>query len=356
MKADFLIVGQGLAGSLLGWELIQRGLRIIIVDPGLENASGIAAGLINPVTGMRLVKTPDVERLLPAAVDYYRRLERFFKRTFYIEKPMLRIFGSKRESDCGAIRKRDSAYQGYLGELLAPDEFGNGICAPLGGIVQKKTGYLLTAPLLDCLRQFFRDRGAYAQTKLHCRDLIAGMGRIRWGETEASGVIFCEGYIASANPFFSWLPFRPVKGEILTLKAAASTLPDAILNYGHWLIPVGDGSFRTGATFERERVDTEITERARQELLGRLASAAPSLAKAEVTEQKANIRPCTFDKRPFAGRHPVLTRLMIFNGFGAKGSLQIPGYAKCFAEALTDGPPLPGQIDIARHYATHFTG
>ena len=54
-KYDYLIIGQGLAGSLLTWELLQRGCKIIVVDNGLENASKVAAGLINPVTGMRLV-------------------------------------------------------------------------------------------------------------------------------------------------------------------------------------------------------------------------------------------------------------------------------------------------------------
>jgi len=52
---DFLIVGQGLAGSLMAWELMQRGKTVLIVDNGLENASRVAAGLINPVTGMRFV-------------------------------------------------------------------------------------------------------------------------------------------------------------------------------------------------------------------------------------------------------------------------------------------------------------
>ena len=56
MKVDYLIIGQGLAGSLLAWELIQRRCSVVVVDNGNENASQIAAGLINPITGMRFVK------------------------------------------------------------------------------------------------------------------------------------------------------------------------------------------------------------------------------------------------------------------------------------------------------------
>jgi glycine/D-amino acid oxidase-like deaminating enzyme len=91
---DFLIIGQGLAGSLLAWELIQRGCNVVIIDNGLENASQVAAGLINPITGMRFVKSADVDTLLPAAKRCYSHLADFFQQDFYIEKPMLRIFNS----------------------------------------------------------------------------------------------------------------------------------------------------------------------------------------------------------------------------------------------------------------------
>ena len=64
MQIDYLLVGQGLAGSILGWELMQRGCRILIIDQEIGNASRIAAGLINPVTGMRFFKMEGVDRLL----------------------------------------------------------------------------------------------------------------------------------------------------------------------------------------------------------------------------------------------------------------------------------------------------
>ncbi|MEY3190936.1 MAG: hypothetical protein RIS10_1053, partial [Pseudomonadota bacterium] len=78
MTIDFLIIGQGLAGSLLAWELINRGCNVIIVDNGKENASQIAAGLINPVTGMRFVKSTNVDDLLPTAKQCYAQLDTIF--------------------------------------------------------------------------------------------------------------------------------------------------------------------------------------------------------------------------------------------------------------------------------------
>ena len=74
MPVEVLIVGQGLAGSLLAWQLIEHGFRVLVIDDGAENASQVAAGLINPVSGLRLLKTADSETLLAAAHALYRQL------------------------------------------------------------------------------------------------------------------------------------------------------------------------------------------------------------------------------------------------------------------------------------------
>ena len=110
MDIDYLIIGQGLAGSLLAWELIQRQKKVIIVDNNKENASLVAAGLINPVTGMRFVKSTNVDRLLPTTIDFYKQLSCHFQQTFYIEKPMLRILRNNKELAACQKRLQDLDY------------------------------------------------------------------------------------------------------------------------------------------------------------------------------------------------------------------------------------------------------
>ena len=84
-----------------------------------------------------------------------------------------------------------------------------------------------------------------------------------------------------------------------------------------------------------------------------MASVLPSLA-TKVLNHQANVRPCTLDKQPFIGEHPNYPDLVIFNGFGAKGSLQIPWYCHQFTDSLLNNHPAPSSIQ--RYYATHFTG
>jgi glycine/D-amino acid oxidase-like deaminating enzyme len=352
MITDYLIIGQGLAGSLLAWELIQRGCQVIIIDNGKENASQVAAGLINPITGMRFVKSADVDTLLPVAKQSYSKLADFFQHSFYIEKPMLRLFRNATELTHCLKRLDDLDYQDYLGAIRRPDYTIKSLATPFGFLEQKQTGYLLTRPLLTSLKALFIARHCYRQANVDYQD-IQLQPFLRWQDIFAKRIIFCEGYHATTNPWFSWLPFQPVKGEILTLENR-NQLPDKMLNYGNWLIPINSHHIRIGATFDRENLDTLATERGKNELLNAVKTIQADLAQATVINHQANIRPCTLDKQPFIGHHPLHPQLGIFNGFGAKGSLQIPWFCQHFVDALLNSSPLPSNIQ--RYYATHFIG
>lgn len=332
MTIDYLIIGQGLAGSLLAWQLIQKNCRVLIVDNALENASQVAAGLINPITGMRFVKSFQVDDYLPIAKQYYAELSCYFQQVFYIEKQMLRLFKHTKEYNNAEKRLLDPNYQIYLGNIQH------------NSIEQYQTGYLLTCPLLNALKQFFIQQNSYQQSEFNCSDLQ--LQPLQWRGIHAKTLIFCEGHHARFNPYFSYLPFQVVKGEILTLQHQ-HTIADKILNYGHWLIPLNQNTVRTGATFDTERLNTLATDAAKQELLDSLNKVLPLTA--QITAHQAQIRPCTLDKQPFIGFHPEHKQLAIFNGFGAKGSLQIPYYVKRFTDTLLNNVTLPNHCNIQRY-------
>ena len=352
MNTDFLIVGQGLAGSLLAWELIKRNIKIIVVDTGQENASQIAAGLINPITGQRFVKSSGIEYLLPTAKNYYADLSAVFKQSFYIEKRMLRLFNNPNEIESAIKRLSQIEYQHYLAKLNLVSNSLKNISTPFGFIEQTDTGYLLTKNLLASLKEFFISNHCYQETTLDYKD-IQIKPVLKWNDITANRIIFCEGYHSIDNPWFSWLPFQLVKGEILTL-SHSTPLIDNILNFGNWLIPLDTQLFRIGATFDRENLDNNPTKSGKNSLLASLQTISQPLIKnSSLMSHQANIRPCTLDKQPFIGHHPVYTQLSIFNGFGAKGSLQIPWYCQQFADTLLKKTVIP--TDITRYYATHFT-
>ena len=351
MPIDILIVGQGLAGSLLAWELMRWKMRVMVIDVGGENASKVAAGLINPVTGQRLVKTTDIEHLLPAALDCYQQCARVFKQDFFVPLQMLRILKNAQEQHSAQQRLRQAEYQGFLHECTdAP----SALITAFGVLQQQKTGYLKTRTLLKKLQDFFISNASYRQTRLDYQDILL-QPRLKWLDIQPQHIVFCEGHHGRQNPWFGGLPFQPAKGEILSCRSDTYD-QDYILNFGYWLIPNQPNHFRIGATFQPGQTDTTPTEQARINLLQALSVVYPGLGSNEVLAHQVGIRPTTLDKQPFVGSHPRQTNLHIFNGFGAKGSLSIPWYARQFVAALKQQSTLPSNGHIQRYYETHFSG
>ena len=50
MTKDYIIVGGGLAGMLVAWELFERGKSFLIYVDDAPASSKVAAGTWNPVT------------------------------------------------------------------------------------------------------------------------------------------------------------------------------------------------------------------------------------------------------------------------------------------------------------------
>lgn len=346
---DTLIIGQGLAGSLLAWELAQRNERILVIDDEHASASSTAAaGLINPVTGQRIVKTHGVDDYLPVAHKRYRELEEILGSKLLIEKPMWRLLRNEKEVQVWHNRKQDPQYNDYLGDWLDTTKLQPPFVAPLGGFIQHRTGYLDTNALLEGIRDYLTKTGRYRPQKFDYAMLQLEEKGARFDGIRCRRVIFCEGYKAMNNPWFNWLPFNPAKGEILSLRFE-EPLPDVMINAGRWLMPRANGEYRLGATYEHEQLDEVITHAAKDTLLNALPGILQQPPAYTVTGQQAGVRPATQDRQPFIGLHPRYRQLGIFNGFGSKGSLLIPRHAQVFADVLLSNHLLPLECDVRRH-------
>lgn len=348
MRADFLIVGQGLAGSMLAWHLIQRGTSVLILDPGLQNASQVAAGLINPLPGKRLLLVRQIEACLSIAKQFYRSLETQFQQPLLFEKPMLRVFQSQDEADFGYKRLADQNYRIFLSDKMNLDSCFTG---RFGSLMQLQSGYVLVSRLLANLKQFFLEREVLREERLDYSDLKVG-SRLSWRHISVGRVIFCEGYEAMLNPWFRHLPFQPSKGEILTYQWA-DKLPDFIINAGQWLIPLEDRRLRIGAGFDRQHLDQKATLSERAKLEARFKEFGFDCSRIQPLSHLAGVRPGTADKQAFIGFHPYYPQLAIFNGFGAKGSLLIPWYSQHFSKVLLGEKQIDPTVDVNR-YAVRF--
>lgn len=349
IKYDYLILGQGLAGSLLGRNLMQQGFRVMLIDDTHQSSSSmVAAGLINPLAGLRLVLPPEMNAWLEAVVETYTELEKASGKALFHPLDMLRLF-----QDAGQLRfwerlQQQTTANKYYSTTCAANNLE--VNAPFGGFTQHHTGYVDLPPLLEYLKQQFIQANALTTGSLDYDDLKLTASEISWQGLNARHLICCEGWRAQQNPWFSWLPFTPDKGEFITLQEDA--IPDLIINGKLMLVPLATGGMRCGSTHEHVELDNQPTDKGREQLLTGLRQLLPKLDKLHITAHQAGVRPATQDRQPLLGTHPQHDNLYIFNGFGAKGTLTIPWHAKCFTRYLRQQTSLPETVDIARFNTT----
>ena len=346
---DFLIVGQGLAGSLLAWCLEQQGKQVLLLDDRHRHAASLAAaGLINPLAGMRFSRPARIDDWLASAFELYAFLGRALGRRYFHPVPMVRLFRSADQIRFWQRRAADPRSANLLGERFAAHSSGQPVTAPLGGFHQKQTGYVDVAALITDLKKHFLCQGAYREAHIDWAQIKPRGTCVVWRDQRAERLIFCEGYRGMYNPWFDWLPFQTDRGETLTF-ASEDSLPDRIANGAHWLVPLWDGQYRIGATHDRSDIRLHATRQGRHELVDGLSGLLRCSPTIEITQQRAGVRPGSRDRQPFLGRHPNEPCLAIFNGFGAKGCLTIPWYAQQLAANLDRDQPLPAEADIRRH-------
>ena len=352
MKRDFLIIGQGLAGSLLAQSLIEHEQTVTVVDnSSQQSASRIAAGIINPLTGQRMVVAPDARQCLPIAIESYVQLAKQFNQTFYIPKSMLRLFGDVSDKDRYHSRKSDEDYKDFLGEEFSAGETGEPVNDPLGGFRQNHTGYLNIVLLLDCLKAHFKQLATYVESTIDYSEINLSDEYVEWKGHRFDHVVFCEGANVANNSWFRWLPFQLSKGELITINSK-HRLPGSIVNKGHWLLPLDQHRAKIGASYAWDWSDERPTSDAEQELMRSAENLLASSESLSVTNHQSGIRPTTKDKNPFIGTHPQFSHVHCFTGFGSRGGILIPYYANCMVSYLLAKKPLPPTVDISRFQGT----
>ena len=345
---DTIIVGQGLAGSALAWKLAAAGQRVCVIDDGhATSSSAVAAGLINPLAGLRFTRRPEVGAWLGAADHWYTELTHSFGRTFFHALPMLRLFRSVEQQRFHERRLKDPASRELLGSAFDADHCPEPITAPFGGFNQHRTGYVDLPLLMGELRGWLRQHQHLVEHVLEPTEVEPGKNTVSVAGVRAQRLVFCDGARLRANPWFDDLPLAPEKGEILNLKTG-DWQPHHIINGAYWLVPLENGEVRFGATHRHSQIDNRITEAGRTELVDAFHALHPVLPHVHVVRQQAGIRPGTVDRYPLIGQHPAHPCLWAFNGFGARGALVIPWYAQRLADHLQHGTALPAEADIRR--------
>jgi len=344
----YLIVGQGLAGTMLAFELRRRGKDFVVVDsPSGEKASRVAAGIINPVVFRRLTKSWLVDDLFPVLKDTYHELEELLSCQLLHPLKIDKVLG-KEESSFWLTKSVKNKLESYIHSEPDTTFQKDGIEAPYG-IGKVFNAFRADLPLLiDRFREFLIQENRFISEKLDTNDVIPETGKVRWKNITAQKIIFCQGFHASDNPFFQAIKFKHTKGQVMDLNIPGLEITDMV-NKGMFVLPMGENRFRAGATYRWEFQNIKPEEEATQELCEKLEKIVK--VPYTITKERAGVRPTTHDRRPVVGLHPDYPEIGIFNGLGSKGAMLAPWFAGEFARVLCgESDTIHPEANLLRYY------
>lgn len=354
---DVAVVGGGLVGTALAYELVLAGAGVILVDrhdPGRATDAG--AGILSPES----VSTEDSNwfALAMGAGEHYRNLVPTLeadgaRATGYAVTGLLRVGFREWEDDLFATNLAlAQARCADEVEEITPTEARRRF-PPLGEIrnawysarAARVDGRAMTAALLDAAV-------AAGVTVVHgsVHDMEIEAGRVTAAVWEG-GPIACDAVViaggawtpALAEQFGVSIPVTPVRGQIVHLRldgVGTSDWPIVSPLLSQYLVPFPDGRVVVGATLEPDAgFDARPTAAGMRQLFSEMLRLAPGLAEATFLEVRAGLRPVSVDDSPVLGRLPGWVNAYVCTGHGANGLLLGPYSAHLVATLVRGGAP-----------------
>lgn len=353
--AEVVVVGGGLVGACLAYELVGRDVDVLLVDggdPGRATAAG--AGILSPHT----TQHPDAAwfAIAGAAGDHYPELMARLAEDGEVETGYQR---------CGllsvAVRPGDDEWFERAAALtlarspevlheISPDEARDRF-PPLGEVrravhnpaAARVDGRILLAAVLAaaCRRGLRTADASVTGFDRRGEQVVAvatDAGRIPCGSVAlAAGCWSAPLGEALGFP----LPVQPTKGQIVHLVlpgASSGAWPIVQPVLSHYLVAWPGGRVACGGTFEPDAgFDVRPTAAGLRQLLRECLVVAPGLGDATFAEVRVGLRPTTADGLPLVGPVPGWANVHVVTGHGAEGLLLGPYCAAVAARAVVDG-------------------
>lgn len=344
-----VVIGAGLIGLGIAYELAKRGADVRVVDasaPG-RAASWAGAGMLAPYTepsvdagfaafcarSLALYPAYVEELRVCGSVDARLRLDGTLELAFDAAgAERLRRHASELAGQGVAARWLSSAEVRNAEPALGPCE-GGVATEGEGQVDNRRLGRALEAACAALRVPIDTGTGAVALEA----DARRALGvRTPEGFRAASAVVNASGAWAgelAGVPAEARIPVRPVKGQMLALAAPRGFVRRVLWVPGAYLVPRDDGRLLVGATVEEAGFDVRVTAGGQHALLRAALAALPSLAGLTVSETWAGLRPGSPDDKPFIGA-TSLAGYFVAAGHYRNGILLTPATALAVADAL----------------------
>lgn len=344
-KFDYIIVGQGLAGTVLSYKLSKLGKSIYHIDKHRANTSSkIAPGVYNPLVLKRYTKCWRVDEQLEPLMNFINDFETDFNVTIHQPIKLWRLFNSIQEQNLWFEKSQKDSLSPYMKckFIKNPHEHLN---ASYGFGEVSSSGRVIISKMIQTYREHLLNKGLLLNEDFDYSLLDAQQNSVHYRDVICKKIIFCEGFRMNLNPFFNYLPMMGTKGELVTVRLKGLNVSQQIKSKLS-VLPLGDDVYKVGATFNWDDKTEVCTQSAREELLNKLNSLVS--INPELIKQEAGLRPTVKDRRALLGTHPKYKNVCLFNGLGTRGVLIAPYLSDLFIHAMVGNGVLDKEVDINR--------
>jgi glycine oxidase len=367
---DCLIIGGGVIGLSLAYELAGHGQRVVVLDrgePGRE-ASWAGAGILPP--GNSETATDSYERLAGLSGELHPQWAAELRDATGIDTGYRRCGGihianetsiSSLEAEIRYWRHRRIEVEPLASEMLADvepalttDQAQISAAYLLPGEAQLRNPWHLRALLAACAARgvTIRPNEAIQGFDVHAQRMTAV--RTASGSIAADAVCITSGAWTAEilRPLGPELPIRPVRGQIVLFHPPRPLLRQIVNCGARYLVPRDDGRLLAGSTEEDVGFDKRTTSEGVAGLIDFATQLVPALTEAKVERTWAGLRPGTPDGLPYLGRVPGFENLFIAAGHYRSGLSLSPATAVVMSRLIRgDSPGIdlsPFRLDRSR--------
>lgn len=312
-KTDILIIGQGMAGTLLSYELMRKGKSVIVIDTkDKHNTSLAASAVINPLVGKNWTLAKDAEHNIPIALETYKSIGDFLDTDLVRQKSIL-VF-HRNQAALLNFKSQIEQRNTYASDWLGDESFV--WHAPLG-IGQVSPVYTIDAQtLLRKWSDYLILQNAFVEEAFLFEDLIISEKNIQYKDILADKIIFCEGAVGRHNPYFPEQNFTLNRGDVLLLSIPQLS-PEHIYHKDFRLVPHRDNLFWCGSNYIWEYDSLEPNIEWRAQIVKELSVWLK--LPFEIVNHWVAERPTTAGQQSYLLQNQEHKNVYFFNGLGTRG-------------------------------------
>ncbi|WP_043659696.1 glycine oxidase ThiO [Thermocrispum municipale] len=357
-QARVAVVGGGVIGLAVAWRAAVAGHAVTLFDPEpAAGASWVAGGMLAPVAEA----WPGEEAVLELGEESLAQWPQFADElTTDGADPVMNTAGTI----IAAWDPGDAAQLEVLADYLrrvgrgAELVHGHELRKRVPGLTSRlRAGLVVPGDLAVDNRRLLKalllagERRGVDYRREWVEAVGPGTVRTESGEFDCDEVVLAAGARTGALHDELRGLVRPLKGEILRLRARRTSLPPppmtvraVVENRPLYLVPRSDGEVVVGATQYEAGFDETVAAGGVRELLDAAERVYPSVAEYELAETAAGLRSASTDNLPLIGR--LSDGVIVATGHYRNGLLHAPVTARAVV-ALLDGGELPGAARAA---------